>query len=258
MQRRQFLTAIAGASVVSALRPAIAQEREKLAAIDVNVRTFVTFKVPDPAVQKLLPTGWQVDAPASGQSKGFNLAFYLVDVQLVQDPEGKPLPARPALAFVVPVRKIGSDVATNMVPLGFTAKAGVPGPYSNFGSAELTVNRRSRTDGNGKAVIEEDWKVVGDDGDALEFQIEFERGVPVREKVETRYYSTVRPDFYRIYRVEQGADLVRSTVTGTDRVMKILFKTSGAKLSALFDGTEQLISITSLPFFARSIFLPVS
>jgi hypothetical protein len=143
-----------------------------------------------------------------------------------------------------------------MVPIGFTAQAGTPGPYSNFVAAKVTVNRQSHTDGDGKAVIDENWEVKGDDGSALEFQIQFVRGMPVREQVEAKYYSTVRPEFYRVYRVEQGADIVRSTATGTDRATKVSFKASGGKLAPLFDGSEQMISVTSLPFFSRSIYLP--
>jgi len=90
----------------------------------------------------------------------------------------------------------------------------------------------------------------------LEFKIQFVRGIPAREQVEAKYYSTVDPQFYRIYRVEQGADIVRSTATGTDRVTKLSFKSSGAKLAPWFDGSEEMISITSLPFFSRSIYLP--
>ena len=69
-------------------------------------------------------------------------------------------------------------------------------------------------------------------------------------------HSAVKPDFYRIYRLEQAADVVRSTATGTDRAQKYAFKATGAKLSPLFDGSEQLISITSVPLYTRQIFLP--
>jgi hypothetical protein len=240
-----------------AASPAIAQDRERLAATDINVRTWVTFKSPAAAVQKLLPAGWEINAPTEGPSMGFNLAFYLVDFQMGQDAEGKPLTGRPTLAFVVPVRKIGSDLATNMVPAGFTAQAGTPGPYSNFVAAQVTADRQSYTDGNGRATIDENWEVKGIDGSALEFKIQFVRGVPVKEKVEAKYYSTVNPEFYRTYRVEQGADIVRSTAMGIDRVTKLSIKASGAKLGPLFDGSEQLVSITSLPFFSRSTYLPV-
>jgi len=55
---------------------------------------------------------------------------------------------------------------------------------------------------------------------------------------------------------EHAADVVRSTATGVDRAQKCAFKVAGAKLSLLFDGSERLISITSLPFYTRQVFLP--
>ena len=50
--------------------------------------------------------------------------------------------------------------------------------------------------------------------------------------------------------------LDRSAATGTDRAQKYLFKATGGRLSEIFDGSEQLISITSLPFYSRQVFLP--
>jgi len=91
----------------------------------------------------------------------------------------------------------------------------------------------------------------------LDIQIEFERGVPTRSKVEAKIHSAPKPAFYRIYRVEQAADVARSTAAGIDRVSKFSFKATGPTLGPIFDGTEQLISITSIPSYSRSIYLPV-
>jgi hypothetical protein len=45
---------------------------------------------------------------------------------------------------------------------------------------------------------------------------------------------------------------------GADRVQKIQFKASGPTLSPLFDGSEQLIGVTSDPWYTRQTFLPAS
>jgi hypothetical protein len=239
-----------------AAAPAAAQDNEKLVAIDNSVRTVVTFKAPPAAVQHLLPAGWEIQAAAEGPDKDANLALFLIDFQMGQDPAGKPLTGRPTLALVIPARKTGSDVVAGMIPGGYTAQAGVPGPYSNFVAGTVTVERQSHTQGDGKAVINETWEIKGDDGGSLQLQIEFVRGFPVRENTATRYYSAAKPEFYRIYRVEQGTDVVRSTATGADRVTRLSFKASGGQLAPLFDGTEQLIGVTSLPLFSRAIYLP--
>ena len=49
---------------------------------------------------------------------------------------------------------------------------------------------------------------------------------------------------------------MRSTATGIDRVQTVSFTASGPKLSQVFDGKEQLVSITSLPFYSRQVTLP--
>jgi hypothetical protein len=43
-------------------------------------------------------------------------------------------------------------------------------------------------------------------------------------------------------------DVVRSTATSTDRAQKYALKATGAKLSPLFNGSEQPVGITALPF----------
>ena len=79
-------------------------------------------------------------------------------------------------------------------------------------------------------------------------QVQFSPGIPARGTVNAKVYSGAKPEFFRIYRVEQATDVVRSTATGVDRVTKFSFKASGDKLATLFDGTEQLVSITSIPW----------
>ena len=44
---------------VVATSPAIPQQQDKLFTNDINVRTVLAFKVPDAAVQKMLPAGWE-------------------------------------------------------------------------------------------------------------------------------------------------------------------------------------------------------
>ena len=52
--------------------------------------------------------------------------------------------------------------------------------------------------------------------------------------------------------------MVRGAGTGPERLQKVTFKAAGEKLSPLFDGTEQLISMTSVPWYQREIYLPGS
>lgn len=44
-----------------------------------EVRTVLSFKVADTALQKFVPPGWQLSPPIAGPSKGANLVLVLID-----------------------------------------------------------------------------------------------------------------------------------------------------------------------------------
>jgi hypothetical protein len=75
-------------------------------------------------------------------------------------------------------------------------------------------------------------------------------------KAEERIYSSSKPGFYRIYRTEQATDAMRRAES--DRIRGVVFNASGPTLSRLFDGSERLISVTSVSWYARQVFVPGS
>lgn len=244
-----LLATMAAGTVVSAA--------EKLVGTYGEERTVLAFSVPETAAQKLLPEGWQVSPPSTGPSKDANLNVVFVNVLTMQNPDGTPGETYRVAAIVVPAKKKGTDASVPMVVAGLASNAGnVPGAYGNFALSSATVDRHIHTDPAGKTNSEESWEFKGNDGDAIQLQLQYDRGVAARSKIEAMPHSGVKPDFYRIYRIEQAADVVRSSATGTDRAQKYSFKATGAKLSPLFNGSEQLVSITSLPFYTRQVFLP--
>jgi hypothetical protein len=249
---------VAGAAALLVMMAAgnAASAGERLVGTYGEERTVLAFKVPETAAQKLLPEGWQVSPPSTGPSKDANLNVVFVDVLTIQNPDGTPGETYRVSALVVPAKK-GTDAVVPMVVGGFASTPTyVPGAYSNFALANATVDRHIHTDPAGKTNVEESWEFKGDGGDAIQLQLQYDRGIAARSKVEAMPHSGVKPDFYRIYRIEQAADVVRSTATGTDRAQKYAFKAIGAKLSPLFNGSEQLVSITSLPFYTRQVSLP--
>jgi hypothetical protein len=115
---------------------------------------------------------------------------------------------------------------------------------------------RFRIDPAGSGIVEESWELQSQDGDSIQLQIQYVRGTMTTGKAETLMYSAAKPDFYRIYRSEQSSDVVRDSES--NRVQKIVFKASGPKLAPLFDGSEQLIGVTSQPWYTRQTYLPGS
>jgi hypothetical protein len=240
-----------------AASPNIASAAEKPVGTYGEHRTVLAFRVPDAAAQKLLPEGWQASPVSTGPSKDANLNVVFVDLLTVQNADGSPGETYRVAALVVPAKKKGTDVTVPMVVGGFASTPSyVPGAYGTFTLASATIDRHIHTDPAGKTNVEESWEFKGDGGDAIQLQLQFDRGIAARSKAETMPHSGVKPDFYRIYRIEQAADVVRSIPNNTDRAQKYAFKAAGAKLASLFDGSEQLVSITSLPFYTRQVSLP--
>lgn len=232
--------------------------QEKHVVTDASVRTLLNFKVPDSAVQKLLPLGWQVDAPTSGLNAGANLRITFIDGVWAHDAQGKPQPATGRnITIGVPVKMQGAETRGVMLFGGFTTGA-APGVYSVFAKSNVSSHRMFRTGADGVATVEEVWDAKSDAGDTVQFQLHYVRGVAAAEKVDVRVYSGAKPEFYRIYRYTQAADVVRGVGAAPERVKSFTFKAAGPKLAPLFDGTEQLMSITALPYYSRQVFLPGS
>ncbi len=255
----QIVRNVAGAAALLALTAAAnaAFAGEKLVNTVAAQRTHLSFKVSDAAVQKLLPEGWEASPSNTGPSKDANLTVVFVDLLTVQNPDGSPGETYRVAGLAIPAKKKGTDATVPMVVGGFAStQSYAPGPYGTFALASATVDRRVHTDPAGKSDVEESWEFKGDGGDAIQLQLQYVSGPAARSKIEAMPHSGIKPGFYRIYRIEQAVDVVRSTATGTDRVQKYAFKAAGAKLAQLFDGSERLISITSVPFYTNQISLP--
>jgi hypothetical protein len=69
-------------------------------------------------------------------------------------------------------------------------------------------------------------------------------------------YSAVEPTFFRIYRVEQGADVVKSVPANIDRVQNFKLTIGIQELRKIFDGSEKVVAVTMIPWYIRQVSLP--
>ena len=243
--------------IAAAAHPALAQE--KLVGTYGEVRTILSFKVNDSALQKFVPAGWQSNPVGTGPSKGANVLVVLIDTLTMQGPDGKPGDPTQAAVLVFLASKTGTEATVPMVFAGLVSSAGnVPGAYGAFELAKATVARTTRADPEGKSSADESWDFSANDNTGISVQVQYGRAPTARAKLEMRVYSAKMPDFYRIYRIEQALDVVRSSETGVDRVQKVAFKIRGSNIASLFDGSEKLVSIVSIPWYTRQVVLPSS
>lgn len=234
--------------------PAFAQD--KLSGSNVDTRIGMGFKVADAALRKLVPEGWESSPATSGPNQGANLNITIVNMQTAYDAEGKPATPYRGVAFVVPAKKKGTDATVPMVAAGLFTPNYAPGAYGVFLPARITVDRKVRMDLDGKTTVDESWELRADGGHSLDIHVQYVAGVPAISKVEQRVYSAAKPEFFRIYRFEQASEVVRSVPAGVDRVSRVSFKAAGDKLGPLFDGSQQLISVTAIPWYTRQVYLP--
>ena len=233
-----------------------AHSGERLAGANVDVRTTLAFKASDFAIGKLVPPGWVSSPIAAGPYKGANVTLILVDSQFASDANGTPLPPFHGMVLAVPAKKAGTDLAGNLIVFGIVDEGQFPGPYGVYLGGKASIERTATHSTEAGTTIKENWSLSANDGNKLEIAIQFQRGLATKVKSESRTYSGIHPEFYRIYQLDQTADVVKSSATGVDRVGRLTFRASGPRLAQIFDGTEQLIGVTSIPAYSRTVLLP--
>ena len=251
---------VAGALSMAACLPSQARA-ETFSVANNDYRTYLYFQVPEATAQRLLPAGWQATPAQSGPTQGTNLVVILLDQLMAQDAQGRPAGGgtNQGVALFVPARNAATGAAGLMVFGGFSAKPeGSPGAYGVYARADIRMERAVHAGPGDARRGEERWAVAGqgDGGDRLEVRLRYTAATPTRATAEARAYSAQNPDYYRIYRVEQGNDFVRSGPAGVDRVEEFSFAASGPRLGVLFDGSQRLVAILSVPSYARRVFLP--
>lgn len=231
---------------------------ETMVQQNVDTRVVLAFRVNPAALQKWLPTPWQIAPIAAGPSKDANLTISFIDRLVNHDREGKLIATGTTrlAALVVPAKQAESGGTALMDIREFYVSAEVPGPYKT--GLPVTIRREASAQAMdrepGTAI--ERWELQDSSGGVIECRIEYQRGVPSRARAEVRLHSAADPSFFRIYRPDIGTDVVKSVPAGIDRLRSYQFRVTMSELQPLFDGTEQLVSVAVLPWYVREVFLP--
>ena len=229
---------------------------EQLLDLTIATQTVLRFAVSPGGLQARLPFPWQVASAPAGPSKGANLSLLFNDALLNQDAEGKPTEdaTNRYIGFAIPARhpEAAEEAGFNFRILTANAK-GVPGKYK---TARLgTVLREFYAKGNDlDATVMERFRFRDPAGGSIELQLQYRRGLPERVMTQGNVRSTVDPSILRIYKVHQLMDVVRSAPQSIDRVLSYQLRVTVAEFADLFDGTEQLISVTIVPWYVRQVF----
>ena len=244
--------ASAAAIVLATSLSAYAQQVTEWSA---EQRVSLSFHVNDAALQTLLPEGWTLAPSAAPGNPGGNLNVTFIERNVVLDGQGKQHRAGLSryIVFGVPARDAAGVVNTVIVSGLSPEGAGAYGVNLTATVSNVQRSATARAEEAGRA--EEHWEFAAASGEKIELQVAYRRAAAVKSHAETKIRSAKRPEFTRTYRIDQAADVLRSASTA-DRIESLTFRASGPSYAPLFDGREQLLSVTSFPWYVREISVP--
>jgi hypothetical protein len=226
-----------------------------------EARMQLDFVVPDAALKKFLPAGFEPNVATQGPAKDCNLRMIFIDQVDITKQDGTPAqPGSNQLVYLaIPIKQTGTNTLGQMLIFGLTADPkDAPGPFGVYALAKDHGMSRSTSEDAGKpAITQEHWEFAAASGERMELNLRYERGTARRGSQETKFWSSVNPNFYQIFKIEQGLDIMRNaTVPVRDRVAEFSYKATGGKIAPLFDGTERVVSIDALHWYNRGVYLP--
>jgi hypothetical protein len=220
----------------------------------VETRTLLGLSVSANSLARLLPRGWSV-SPASQGPASANLYVMVADRLLVQSTRGRAIGDQSDNRLaVIAVPAVAEGAAGLVITAGYSARpADAPGYYRVFAVAEFAFERRLVA--GDRVRVEERWRIDGADGAKIRIELDFVRGLPVRSESRTWAYSAVDPSIRRLYVADQGTDVLQSEGTANERLESVSIEAHGALFDPLFDGSERLVSVMSLPWSVRHAFV---
>ena len=235
-------------------RPADAQTLVEQSA---EARMQLDFHVPDAALKAMLPAGFEPNIAPTGAAKDANLRMIFIDRIAVTAPDGAPVGSSQMVYLAIPVKQAATNTIAQMLIFGLTGEPKeAPGPFGVYLPATTHHMERSTT-ADAQAQTTEQWVFTAASGEHMELHLKYDRGAGRKASNETKFFSSVNPSFYQIFKVDQNLDIMRNaTITVPDKVKEFQYKASGGKIAALFDGSERVLSIDCLSWYNRAIYVP--
>jgi hypothetical protein len=255
---RSGWTAAGGALLAAFAIGGYPAKAETLVEQSSEARMQLDFHVPDAALKSMLPGGWEPNIAAQGAAKDANLRMIFIDRINVTAPDGAPAGSGQLVYLAIPIKQGSAVPNAQMLIYGLTSDPKeAPGPFGVYQLATTHRMERSTAAVGPKTETTEQWSFTAANGERMELALKYERGIGRKASNETKFFSSTNPGFYQIFKVDQNLDIMRNaTITVPDKVKEFQYKASGGKLSALFDGTEKVLSIDNISWYNRAIYLP--
>ncbi len=187
-------------------------------------RTMIALQSNPAALQRRLPSGWEL-APYAGDDlrgtslRGANMLVLFHEVYAVRTHDGQSagLPQLSYIAFISQARNQASGVLVHVHWFLYTEDpSGVPGKYRDAKLADITRSQTFSKERRGETEVRERFSAVADSG---------------------------------------AVDVVRSDPLKVDRVSEISLKVTG-ELEDVFDGNERIVAVVIERPYMRQVYIP--
>jgi hypothetical protein len=231
----------------------MAQEYEEWSA---EVRTSLSFRVNEAAIQPLLPSGWNL-RPITDAPGKVSLSLTFMDRYLVLDAQGQQLRTGTSryMVFSVQARNEASGQSGVMIINGISPEGS--GAYEVYQPASVARTERTHSGVNEESgSTAESWEFVAESGDSVLLDLRYQSAPPTRRQSSIVIRSGHRPEFTRTYHIDQASDALGVPGSPNSRIESLTFTATGPLFSTIFDGTEVLTGVTSTPWYHREISIP--
>ena len=273
MNRRRLLgmgaTAAAGAAL-SAPETAFAQTAGesglKYSDGIAAARTMIVLRGNTAALQRRLPSGWEL-APYAGDDlrgtslRGANMLVPFHEVYAVRTHDGRQtgLPQSSYVPFVSQARNTATGALGHVHWFTYTEDPeAVPGKYRDGKLAQITRSQTSTKQRRGETQVHETFSAVAEGGE-IHLSLTYQQGGMLiwatADKPNLPLYAAKDPNIVRWYLEDQVLNIVRSDPLKIDRVSEINLSVKG-ELSDVFDGSERIVAVVIQRPYMRQVYVP--
>jgi hypothetical protein len=229
-------------------------------------RTMIALEGNADALQRRLPSGWEL-APYAGDDlrgtslRGANMLVPFHEIYAVRTHEGKPtgLPQVSYVVFISQARNQATGALGHFHWFLYTEDpAGVPGKYRDGKLAHITRSQTFTKERRGETEVRETFSAVADSGE-LHLSLAYRQGGmaiwAIADKPNLPLYAAKDPSVVRWYQEDQVINVVRSDPLNVNGVSEISLKVQG-ELADVFDGNERVVAVVIQRPYMRQVYVP--
>jgi hypothetical protein len=229
-------------------------------------RTMLAFEGNATALQRRLPSGWEL-MPYAGEDlrgislNGANMLVPFHEVYAVRSHDGKVVGQQQTsyVAFISQARNNETGEVAHIHWFSYTEDpAAVPGKYKDAELANVTRSQTFTKERQGETHVRETFDAVAEGGE-IHLSLAYKQGGMVMwvtaDEPNLPLYAAKDPSVMRVYQEDQVINVVRSVPMNVDRVSEISLNVRG-ELEDVFDGTERVIAVVIQQPYMREVYVP--